>query len=162
MDQNTLQVEDNMVVRLSYSLTASGAQDEKETEMQSIKQIVQGRKQIVPGLEQALYGMQVGDEKNVTVEPSQGFGDINPAAIQTLPRNSVPSFATAIQGQRLRLLDKKNGKLRRATVVDVKPDTIVLDFNHPFAGKTLHYHLHIDNIRQATPKELDTGQIVAS
>jgi FKBP-type peptidyl-prolyl cis-trans isomerase SlyD len=159
MEQNTLRVEDNMVVSLSYVLTASSQQAGQSQEKQAAKQIVQGRKQVVPGLEQALYGMQVGDEKDIVVEPSQGYGEPNPAAVQTLPRNSVPSFAKATPGQRLRLQHKKSGELRRATVVDVNPDTIVLDFNYPLAGKTLHYHLRVDEIRQATPEELQSGHV---
>lgn len=162
MNQNTLQIDNNMVVRLSYSLAASNGEAEWSKEKQAVKQIVQGRKQIVTGLEQALYGMSVGDEKEITVEPPQGYGDVNPAAVKTLPRNSLPSFAKATQGQRLRLLHKKSGELRRATVVDVGTDTIVLDFNHPLAGKTLRYHLRVDDVRYATPKELETGQVVGS
>jgi FKBP-type peptidyl-prolyl cis-trans isomerase SlyD len=151
-----------MVVRFSYTLTVNNAKTGSSQEKQAEKQIVQGRKQVVPGLEQGLYGMHVGDEKDVTVQPAQGFGESNPAAIQTLARNSVPSFAQAQPGQRLRLLHKKSGEPRTATVVAVNPDTIVLDFNHPLAGKTLHYHLRVDEIRQATPQELETNQVTAS
>jgi FKBP-type peptidyl-prolyl cis-trans isomerase SlyD len=162
MDQKTLQVADNMVVSVSYVLTATNEQSKRSPEKQAAKQIIQGRKQVVPGLEQALYGMSVGDEKKITLEPGQGYGEVNPAAVQTLPRNSVPSFAKAKPGQRLRLLHKKSGELRRATVVDVQPDTIVLDFNHPLAGKTLHYQLRVDEIRQATTQELEVGQVAGA
>jgi FKBP-type peptidyl-prolyl cis-trans isomerase SlyD len=162
MNQKTVQVEDNMVVSLAYVLTATNERAERSKEKQATKQIVQGRNQVVPGLEQALYGMSVGDEKEITVEPTLGYGAVNPAAIQTLRRGSVPSFDSATPGQRLRLLHKKSGELRRATVVDVNPETIVLDFNHPLAGKTLHYQVRIEDIRQATTEELESGQVVGS
>src|SRR5690348_14255416 len=56
MDQTMLQVEDNMVVSLSYILTTSSGPAGQSKEKQIAKQFVQGRKQMVPGLEQALYG----------------------------------------------------------------------------------------------------------
>ena len=151
-----------MVVNVAYILSAGATQTERNKEKQSAKQIVQGRHQVVPGLERALYGMAVGEEKDVVVEPPQGYGEVNPASVQTLARNSVPSFAQAKPGQKLRLLHKKSGELRRATVVDVQPDNIVLDFNHPLAGKTLHYHVRVDEIRQATAGELESGQVAAA
>lgn len=157
-----MQVTDGMVVSLSYVLSASNERTHQKLEKQGVKQIIQGRQQIVPGVEQALYGMSVGDEKEITVEPAAGYGETNPAAVQTLSRSSVPSFAKATPGQRLRLLHKKSGELRRATVVDVQSDTIVLDFNHPLAGKTLQYQLRVDEIRPATPEEIESGQVAAS
>jgi FKBP-type peptidyl-prolyl cis-trans isomerase SlyD len=76
-----------------------------------------------------------------------------------LRRQSVPSFANAIPGQNLRLLNKRSGEVQRAVVVDVQPELIVLDFNHPFAGKTLHYQVRVDDLRQASAKELETGKV---
>ncbi len=113
----------------------------------------------MPGLEQALYGMSVGEEKDVVVDATDGYGQINPRAIRTLPRQNVPSFAKAVPGQHLRLRQKSSGKRRQAIVVDVQPETIILNFNHPLAGKTLHFHIQVVDLRQATPEELAAGQI---
>lgn len=162
MSTNILQVEQDMVVSLSYVLKIKNKASKQDAEKLTTAKIIQGRKQLVPGLEQALYGMRIGDEKDITVEPANAYGEVKPTEIQTLPRNSVPSFANATPGQRLRLLHKKSGEVRRATVVDVQTDSIVLNFNHPLAGKTLSYHIHIDDIREATPKELQDGQVINS
>jgi len=159
MNQTTLRVEDNMVVSLAYRLTAANGQAAQADSAPSAKQIVQGRKKVVPGIEQALYGMVVGEEKDVVVPAMQGFGEVDPNAVRTLPRKSVPSFAEATPGQKLRLLHKSSGQVRRALVLEVQPDTIVLDFNHPLAGKTLHYHVRVDELRAATPEELESGKV---
>lgn len=161
MNQESIQIERDMVISLSYLVSVNNDSLEQNVEKQKTVQVIQGRQQVAAGLEQALYGMRVGDEKDITVEPSLDYGEINPDAIKTLPRNSVPSFATATRGQRLRLLHKKSGEVRNATVLDVQTDTIVLDFNHPFAGKTLNYHLRINDIRPATAQELELGTIEA-
>ena len=148
-----------MVVSLAYRLTAANGQAAQHEGASSAKQIVQGRKKVVPGIEQALYGMVVGEEKDIVVPAMQGFGEIDPSAVRTLPRKSVPSFAEATPGQKLRLLHKSSGQVRRALVLEVQPDTIVLDFNHPLAGKTLYYHVRVDELRPATPEELESGKV---
>jgi FKBP-type peptidyl-prolyl cis-trans isomerase SlyD len=164
MNNATLRVEDNVVVSLAYTLTIENEQAENEQakvheKKQASKKFLQGRHQVVRGLEKALYGMSIGDEKEVVIEAPKEYGKADPAAIKTLPRQSVPSFATAIPGQKLRLLHKRSGEVQRATVVDVQPETIVLDFNHPLAGKTLRYHVRVNELRQATPEELETGEV---
>lgn len=158
MSNATLQVEDSMVVSLAYTLTVKDEEVVTRTQKPSSKTIIQGRHQVVRGLEKALYGMSIGEEKEVVVKSPAEFGQVDPNAVKTLRRESVPSFAQATPGQRLRLLHKRSGEVQRATVVDVQPETIVLDFNHPLAGKTLHYHVRVDELRQATPEELETGK----
>lgn len=162
MEHATLRVEDNMVVSLAYTLTVEDEQAERRQRKPASKLILQGRHQVIRGLEQALYGMSVGDEKNVVVKSPNEYGASDPAAIKTLPRQSVPSFATAKPGQKLRLLHKRSGEVQRAVVVDVQPETIVLDFNHPLAGKTLHYQVRVDELRQATPEEIEAGKVKES
>jgi FKBP-type peptidyl-prolyl cis-trans isomerase SlyD len=158
----TLRVEDNMVVSLAYTLTVENEQAAQHTKKPASKIFLQGRHQVVRGLEKALYGMSVGDEKNVVVKSPNEYGESDPAAIKTLSRQSVPSFAKATPGQKLRLIHKNSGEVQRAVVVDVQPETIVLDFNHPLAGKTLHYHVRVDDLRQATPEEIETGKVKES
>ncbi|MCC6455984.1 MAG: FKBP-type peptidyl-prolyl cis-trans isomerase [Caldilineaceae bacterium] len=159
-DNTTLRVKDNMVVSLAYTLTVENEQAAQQTRKPSSKSFLQGRHQVVRGLEKALYGMSVGDEKNVVVKSPNEYGESDPAAIKTLSRQSAPTFANATPGQKLRLMHKKSGKVERAVVVDVQPETIVLDFNHPLAGKTLHYHVRVDDLRQATPEEIETGEVI--
>jgi FKBP-type peptidyl-prolyl cis-trans isomerase SlyD len=164
MNNATLRIEDNVVVSLAYTLTIENEQAENGQvnvgeKKQASKNFLQGRHQVVRGLEKAIYGMSIGDEKEVVIEAPKEYGKVDPAAIKTLSRQSVPSFATATPGQKLRLLHKRSGQVQRATVVDVQPETIVLDFNHPFAGKTLRYHVHVKDLRQATPEELETGEV---
>ena len=159
MENVTLRVEDNMVVSLAYNLIVKDEQVVLREEKRASKQIMQGRHQVIRGLEKALYGMSVGEEKDVVVNAPKEFGKVDPSAVKTLRRQSVPSFATAVPGQKLRLVHKGSGELQRAIVVEVQPDTIVLDFNHPFAEKTLYYTVRVDDLRPATPEELETGKI---
>jgi FKBP-type peptidyl-prolyl cis-trans isomerase SlyD len=159
MENANLQVKDNLVVNLAYILTVENEQAERTEKKPKSIQFVQGRKQVVPGLEQALYGMAVGEEKDFVVDATNGYGEVNPNAVKTLSRQSVPITAQAKPGQKVRLVHKASGEVHKATVVDVQEEKVVLNFNHPLAGKTLHYHVRVDGLRPATPEELETNKV---
>lgn len=104
-----------------------------------------GAHEIVPGLEKALEGMAVGDEKRVEVKPADGYGDVDPKAFQEVKKSQVPENAWKVGTQ----LEAKSpdGQSMFPRVAEVKRDTIVLDFNHPLAGKTLFFDIKILDIR---------------
>ena len=152
MESTTLPISDNMLVDIAYVLTVENEQGARQQKPVA-KQFVQGSKQVVPGLEQALYGMSVGDEKEVVVKAAEGYGELKPGAVKTLSRQSVPTAAKAQPGERVRLLHKRSGAMHKATVVEVQDENIVLDFNHPLAGKTLRYHVRVVDVRPTMPEE---------
>ena len=102
-----------------------------------------GANQIVPGVESALEGMTVGQAKQVVVAPSEGYGERNPNALQEVPKQKVPQdikVGTQLQGK------DTAGHDVRPIVTEIKDDTVLLDFNHPLAGKTLFFDLKVVNI----------------
>lgn len=103
----------------------------------------QGANQIIPGVERAVEGLTVGQAKHVVVVPSDGFGDRNPNAIQEVPKGKVPKDIQV--GTRLRGKDSA-GRDVQPIVTEVKDDTVLLDFNHPLAGKTLFFDLRVVNM----------------
>ncbi len=105
----------------------------------------QGAGELVPGLERALQGMKVGESKEITLSPDEGFGPVRPEAIQRVPRERVPEDArhvgAELQGQ------APDGTVLRARVVEVQGDTLVVDFNHPLAGQTLVFDVKVLDVR---------------
>jgi len=104
---------------------------------------MQGANEIIPGLESAVEGMTLGQAKHVVVAPSQGYGDRNLNAFQEIPKGKVPKDVRV--GTRLHGKDKA-GQDIRPIVIEVNDDTVLLDFNHPLAGKTLFFDLKVVNI----------------
>jgi FKBP-type peptidyl-prolyl cis-trans isomerase SlyD len=106
---------------------------------------IQGKGQIVPGLEKELTGMKKGESKQVVVKPEDGYGKIRDNAIREVPKEKIPKEAhkagEQIQGRTAR------GKVIPLTVKEVKEKTIVLDYNHPLAGKTLYFDVKIVDIK---------------
>ena len=78
MANNELTVVDGLVVSLDYTLSLDGGQVIDSTRDETPLNFLQGAGQIIPGLEKALYGMAVGDEKEVAVDPVEGYGKKNP------------------------------------------------------------------------------------
>ena len=108
----------------------------------------QGSHQIIPGLEAALEGMKVGESKQVTVEPEQGYGPVNPQAIQEVQIDKIPMEARKV-GTQLQAKDEQ-GRTMHPRVVEVKEQVVMLDFNHPLAGKKLYFDVKILDIQPAS------------
>jgi FKBP-type peptidyl-prolyl cis-trans isomerase SlyD len=150
-------VAENYVVTLDYTLTVDGQVIDTSTNAEPI-QFIQGTGQIVPGLEQALYGLQVGESKEVVVTPKDGFGVEDPDAIADIPRDEFPDELPLEPGVELQLTNEEGDELE-AYIVSVGKKTVRLNFNHPLAGKELHFSINIAGLRQATEEELDHGHV---
>ena len=104
----------------------------------------QGAQQIIPGLDKALLGMKAGDSKKVTVKPEEAYGLVDPKAEAEVPKDALPKGADVV-GTRL-LARGQNGQPRPVTVKTVKDTTVVLDLNHPLAGKTLYFDVKVVSV----------------
>lgn len=137
-------VQDNMTVRLTYTLTVDGSVIDS-TEGHEPLTYIQGHGQLIPGLERQLAGLQAGQTRQVTVPPEEGYGPVDPAAIITIPKAQLPSDITPKAGLRL-TGTKPDGETFRATVKEVAGDHVVLDLNHPLAGKTLQFAVTVVSV----------------
>ena len=110
----------------------------------------QGSQQIIPGLERELEGLVEGDTKVVTVAPEDGYGKVDPKAFQEVEKEKIPADAQKV-GAQLQGKDA-SGRVFRTTVKEIKEKTIVLDFNHPLAGKTLVFDVKVLGVKDK-PKD---------
>ena len=158
MEEKKFSVSDDLVVSLDYTLRLEDGRVVDTSAGREPLEFLQGHSQIVPGLEQALYGMYVGDEKEVVVQPEDGYGVLDPDAFQEIPLNVFPSDITLEPGMGLELMDN-SGELMLAFVAEVRPDNVLLDFNHPLAGATLQFNVKVAALRHATTDELAHGHV---
>lgn len=151
-------VGDGMVVGLDYTLRLEDGRTVDSSAHGEPLEFLQGHGQIIPGLEKELYGMAVGDQKNVVVRPHQGYGERQGDAYQEFPRSAFPPDATIEPGMAVQLVDQA-GNRRVAFVAQVSDDNVLLDLNHPLAGETLHFDVKIASLRQADEEELEHGHV---
>ena len=156
MTEKTLEVSDGMVVSLEYTLRLDNDEIVDTSEGRPPLEYVQGQQQIVPGLEKALYGMEVGEKKQVVVEPAEGYGERNPEANQVVPRDAFQEDAELERGMPIRVSDG-GGRTATAFVAEVNPETVKLDFNHPLAGEQLYFDVEIADLREASSADLMGG-----
>ena len=101
--------------------------------------------QIIPGLDREIPGMSVGDTKTVVIEPEEAYGPVNPAARQAVPRADIPDDIPLDPGTPLQV-QTPEGQSVSVVVAEVTEDTVVLDANHPLAGKTLKFDIELMTI----------------
>ncbi|NPA31371.1 MAG: peptidylprolyl isomerase [Chloroflexi bacterium] len=150
-------VRDNDVVTIEYTLKVDGEVVDS-SEQHGPLSYIHGQGHIIPGLEKELQGMAVGESKEVTVSPEEGYGVEDPNAFIALPKSEFPPTITLEPGVQLQLSDQ-SGQVYNATIHEVKDDSVVLNFNHPLAGKTLHFTVKVVGLREATPEELAHGHV---
>jgi FKBP-type peptidyl-prolyl cis-trans isomerase SlyD len=150
-------VQDGQVVTLAYTLTVNGEIVDTSEGRQPI-QFIQGERHIIVGLENELYGMAVGDKKDVVIQPEDGYGDIDPENFVDVPKDQFPGQIPLSPGIELELTDQ-DGELMDARIASIEGDTVRLDFNHPLAGKELHFSVAVIDLREASDEELEHGHI---
>jgi len=150
-------VQDNLVVTLDYKLIVEDEMLESTEDGEPIL-FIQGIGQIIPGLENALYGMEVGDQKTIVIQPEDAYGDYDPESLQEAKKEEFSEEVPLDVGTFLDLEDDE-GDILSAQVIAAEEDTVTLDFNHPLAGKTLTFEIIVADLRTASEEELDHGHV---
>lgn len=114
---------------------------------------VHGYGMVVPGLEAALTGLRVGDTKEVVVAAEDAFGEHDPELVLEIDRADVPRPDRVKAGDEL-IAESPDGDEAHMRVLEVKKDTVVVDANHPLAGKTLRYAVRVREVRAASEAEI--------
>jgi FKBP-type peptidyl-prolyl cis-trans isomerase SlyD len=152
-----MQIEARKVVTLNYTLTDSeGNVIDQSTD--SSFAYLHGASNIIPGLENALAGKSAGDSLNVSVEPSEAYGERDPEKTQSVPRNMFPEDTEIEVGMQFHA-QGPGGETLVVTIAGVEGDTITVDGNHPLAGIPLNFAVEVIEVRDASEEELDHGHV---
>ncbi|HAK59064.1 MAG TPA: peptidylprolyl isomerase [Nitrospiraceae bacterium] len=108
-------------------------------------QFTLGEGRLIPGLEEAVIGMNRGDAKTVTIPPDKAYGQQRDELIVSMDRTQLPGDVQPVVGQRLEIT-QANDQNVLVTVTDVTESSIILDANHPLAGKALIFELELMEI----------------
>jgi peptidylprolyl isomerase len=104
-----------------------------------------GQGQLIPGFEQGVLGMEPGDSKTVNVPAEQAYGSRRPEGVFELDRSEIPAGIPLEVGLRLQA-NQQGGQVVELTVVDLTPEKVTLDGNHPLAGKDLTFDIQLVEI----------------
>lgn len=156
-----MKIRPGCIVELEYELKdAEGAVVEASKHGGSLVYL-HGYEEIPPGLESELDGVEEGAELEITLGPGAAYGDYNPDGIVSVPRSEFPEDAEIVPGDWISVElsedeeSEKNEEIEMR-VLEISPDAIVLDANHPLAGQQVTFDLRVVSVRQATLEEIQT------
>ena len=129
------------LVSIRYTLSLPDGQVVDSNEDGEPLRYVHGSQEILPALEEVLASLDAGQSTEVTLLPERAYGDVDPDAFKEVPPETVPEEAREV-GTRLAWRDEK-GRSLGLRVHEVRDDAIVLDMNHPLAGRTITFALHV-------------------
>ncbi|HEX5754067.1 MAG TPA: peptidylprolyl isomerase [Archangium sp.] len=151
-----MQIAKDSVVSIDYRLHLGDGKIIDESEPGDPLVYLHGYEEIVPGLEKALEGKKAGESLKVVVEPKDGYGEYDPDGVEEVPREDFPPDMELEAGGIVSATDE-DGDDVEFLVKEVRPKTVVIDFNDPMAGKTLHFDVTVREVRAATKEELEHG-----
>ena len=108
-------------------------------------QFTLGGGNMIPGFEQAVLGMDVGDKKTAEIPSTQAYGEKREDMIISVPKENVPGDISPEVGQQL-AIQQQGGQQVPVTVTEVTDEKVVLDANHPLAGKDLIFDIELVEI----------------
>jgi FKBP-type peptidyl-prolyl cis-trans isomerase SlyD len=150
-----MKIEKNTAVTLRYKVAdASGRQLEESKEPMAY--LHGGYGNTFPKVEAALEGQEPGYQTTVELAPQDAFGERDESLLQTIPKTQFPP-GVKVGGQ----LEGRgeDGHARAFTVVKIKGDKVLLDGNHPLAGKTLRFTVKVMDVRAASEEEITHGHV---
>jgi len=151
-----MKIANGTVVGIDYSLHLGDGRVIDASEPKDPLTYLHGEGQIVPGLEAALAGLQPGDQRQVVVKPEEGYGEHDPRGLQEVQRTAFPQGFNPEVGMEL-TAEGENGEPVPFSIREVRPDSVLIDLNHPLAGKTLYFDVTVRDVREATEEERSHG-----
>jgi len=105
-----------------------------------------GAKQVIPGFENGIIGMTLNQEKTIKIHSKDAYGDRDERMVQRVPKNQLPpNLKDAKKGNYLHL-QGPDGRVFNVKVSDVTEEELIIDMNHPMAGKTLNFKIKVVGI----------------
>lgn len=105
-----------------------------------------GEGQLIPGFEKGMIGMEVNETKTLNIPMNEAYGDRNNELIQEVPKAELPEEIKPEVGMNL-MSRTPDGREIPLTVTEVKEEAIVVDANHPLAGKDLEFEVELVEIK---------------
>ena len=161
-----MSISKNKVVTLHYTLREGSADGPmiEETIGKNPLSFIYGIGQMIPGFEVNLENKEEGTDYAFLLDPENAYGVIEPKAIVDIPKNNFADPEGKIDEEGVKVgkpvtMKNPDGRTYQGTIIEEKGESIVVDFNHPMAGKSLHFSGTVITVRDASPEELDHGHV---
>tara|TARA_B110000211_G_C13926051_1_gene485002 strand:+ start:175 stop:621 length:447 start_codon:yes stop_codon:yes gene_type:complete len=141
------QVKENNTVKVNYTGKLSDGQVFDSSEGKEPIEFTLGQGQLIPGFEKGLIDMELHEKKTITISKEEAYGEINQALIQEVKKSELPQEMAPEVGMGL-VSKSPDGQEMNLLVIEVREESIVIDGNHPLAGKELIFDLEVVAIKE--------------
>jgi FKBP-type peptidyl-prolyl cis-trans isomerase SlyD len=150
-----VKVANNCIVSFHYTLTDQAGEVLDSSDGRRPLSYLQGRGQIIPGLERQLEGLEQGAMVTLHVPAAEAYGLRDEGLVVTVPRANFSSDVDLTIGNTVMAEGQDHPTV--LTIREVRPEEVVLDANHPLAGRDLNFAVELVGVRVASPEELAHG-----
>jgi len=145
-------VEKGHFVKVNYTGRFNDGTVFDSSEGKQALEVLAGEGMLIKGFDNALLGMKEGEEKTIKISANDAYGEHRKELIQEVPIKDLKDIKPEV-GMTLGIT-APTGQVFPATIIEVKEDTILLDANHPLAGKDLEFDIKIETTREPTSEDL--------
>ena len=138
-------IKNGSVVSFEYTLLDENGKLIESNKGEDPVTYTHGQHQIIPGLENGLSGMDMNQEKNIRVQPEEAYGPVDPKGFKEVAKTEIPAQGLKV-GTMLHARGPR-GEDFSVRVHEIKEETVILDLNHPLAGKTLNFDVKVLNVQ---------------
>ena len=142
----TVKKGDTVTVQYTGTLDSGEVFDSSEGKNPLVFTVGAGK--VIKGFDDAVVGMKTGEEKSIKLKPEEAYGNRNEQYVKEVPRKVFPETMDLKLGMVV-VLGNQTGQKIAAIVKEVKGESVLLDFNHPLAGKNLNFKIKIVEIKPA-------------
>ena len=156
-----MRISANKYVAVIYDLNV-GEGEERELMEKATREVplkfIYGTGMMIPAFEDALAGLESGDQFDFSLTPENAYGEYNEDHVLELPKNIFEidgKFDSEMvkEVNTIPMMDA-DGHRMNGSVLEVKKDVVVMDFNHPLAGETLHFKGEVVDVHEPTAEEI--------
>ena len=130
-------------VKIHYTGTLNDGKIFDSSEGREPLEFTIGNNQVIKGFEDGIKGMKLNDEKTIKIKAKDAYGERDERMVASVPRDKFPP---EVQAGGTLLLKGPNGERLPAVVKEVKDNIVVIDMNHPLAGKELNFKIKVVGI----------------
>ncbi|MDR1762355.1 MAG: FKBP-type peptidyl-prolyl cis-trans isomerase [Dysgonamonadaceae bacterium] len=153
-----MKISDEKFVSLTYDLTVDGGELMERATVENPLKFMFGMGMMLEAFEKNIEGLETGEKFSFVLKPEEAYGDYYEENVVEMPKhifNIDGKFdeERIVEGATLPMMDS-HGRRLMGSVLELKPEVVVMDFNHPLAGETLHFDGEVIDVHVPTPEEI--------
>ncbi|WP_286861240.1 FKBP-type peptidyl-prolyl cis-trans isomerase [Proteiniphilum sp. UBA5510] len=156
-----MKISENKYVTLTYDLNVGDGDERELMEQATVEQPLEfifGTNSMLEAFERGIEGLSEGDSFSFKLRPEEAYGDYDDAKVVELSKNIFEingkiDDEVIFEGNSVPMMDSSGNRLM-GSVVSIGDDAVVMDFNHPLAGETMHFDGMVRNVREASAEEI--------